>query len=91
MALVLALRIDQSFFVGSTEFVLREVHSLDDFVVENKGTGARHRITDRRMTEVLPEVFISVGDRQQNSLARLAIEAPQSVKILRGNALEKET
>lgn len=90
MALVLALRKDQSFFVGADEFTIKEVYSQEDFLLENVETKKVHRVTDRKMVEVLPKVYISVGDRQQTSLIRIAIEAPRDIKILRSTALEKE-
>lgn len=84
MALVLSMRERSDFFVGDERFVVEQVYSDTHFRIRQDSSGRVFDITDQKSTEVMPEVFVSAGDKQPNILARVAIEAPRTIKILRG-------
>lgn len=82
MALVLTLKEEQDFFVGNERFVVDAVNGENDFVLRN-AQGKTFSISDRKSTEVLPGVMISAGSTAPT--AHVAIEAPQEIKVLRGD------
>jgi hypothetical protein len=84
MPLVLSLRSGQDFYVGDERFVVGAIRGSANFDVIADRSGRRHEITDARSTEIMNDVFVSAGDRPQTGLARVAIEAPQDILILRG-------
>ena len=84
MTLVLSLRKGQDFYVDDEQIVVESIRGKQSFVVKVVSTGKVHTITDERATEVVPDVFLSSGGRAQGGLARIAIEAPPDVLILRG-------
>jgi sRNA-binding carbon storage regulator CsrA len=84
MALVLSLKVNEDFYVADEQFrVLRIVDDCHFKLLEER-TGRVLDITDEHGTEVVPDVFVSAGDRPQTGMARVAIEAPQDILILRG-------
>jgi hypothetical protein len=85
MPLVLSLRKDQDFFVGEERFIVTDVMGETHFKLRHEGTGRVFEITDRRSTEILAEVFVSAGDRPKTYMARVAVEAPAAIKVLRGD------
>jgi hypothetical protein len=97
MALVLTLRRGQDFFVGEVCFVVEEVLSPVRFRLHEEFpmghvSPARPRsfeISDARATEILPDVLVSAGDNAPRASARIVIEAPQEVLILRGATKRK--
>lgn len=94
MPLVLSLREGQDFFVGEDQFVIEKILAENRFQLRHKSKrtsgnvtfvgSRRFEITDEEATEVLPEVLVSAGHNPPPHTARVAIEAPQSVLILRG-------
>lgn len=82
MSLVLSLHAGQDFFLDDTQVMVDEVLSDQHFRVSCEGK--RFDVTDQEATEVLPDVFLSAGDRPQSGIARVAIDAPHDVLILRG-------
>lgn len=85
MALVLVLREHQDFYVRDDQFIMREIISDVEFEIEHVKTGTIFKINDRRGVEVLQDVVISAGAHPQKHLARVAITAPRSITILRGD------
>jgi hypothetical protein len=85
MPLVLSLKTGQDFYVGGERFVIGEVFSEAHFMVTRASTGESFEVTDLRATEILTDVFVSAGERPQAQLARVAIEAPSDVLVLRGD------
>ena len=85
MPLVLSLKEGQDFYVGDERFVVEDVYSEMHFRVREVGTGKIFEITDLGATEIMPDVFVSAGERPQALLARVTIEAPPSVLVLRGD------
>lgn len=85
MPLVLSLKANQDFYVGDEQFVVDSVHSETHFMIVRTSTRQRFEVTDLRATEIMPDVFVSAGERPQTLLARVAIEAPSDVLVLRGD------
>lgn len=81
MALVLTMRKNSSFYVADQKVTVTDILSEDHVVL--KTDGAVFDVTDERSVEVLPDVFVSVGVRGQLDMARIAIEAPRHLTILR--------
>ena len=56
------------------------------FELEVARTGRRYTISDEELTEMreVPEVFLSSGGRIQAGLARVTIDAPREIAVLRG-------
>ena len=52
-------------------------------------TGRRYEISDEESTEMreVRDVFLCSGGRAHSGLARVAIEAPREISILRGSVL----
>jgi hypothetical protein len=84
MALVLRLRKGQDFFVADEQVVVSQLFGDARFELEVASTGKRLEITEEESTELMPDVFISSGGRAQSGLAKIAIDAPREIAILRG-------
>jgi hypothetical protein len=92
MALVLTLKEGQDFFVGEVRFVVEEVLGPLRFrlsYIPEVTAGATQprsvEITDVRAAEVLPDVLVSAGWNAPSARARVVVEAPAQILILRGN------
>ena len=90
MALVLSLREGQDFYLGGERIVVGKVSGLTRFDLVVTRTGKRHAITDEEAVEIADDVFVSAGDRPQRGIARVAIAAPRSVTIIRGDRYRAE-
>jgi len=90
MTLALSLRPGQDFYVGDEQFVIESLKGRHTFEVRAVTTGKVHLITEERAIEVLADVFLSSGGQAKAGLARIAIEAPPEVLILRGNRYRGE-
>ena len=90
MALVLNIEQGKSVFVGDTEIVVTEILACQRFKVCVKENWAdrNFEITNRIKTPVLPQVTISAGTGT-NKLAKLHIEAPKTITILRQELKER--
>jgi sRNA-binding carbon storage regulator CsrA len=82
MALILSLREGESFYVDDHRIVLHKIKSPESFVIQTPD-GKYHKIVEAEATEALPDVMISAGYRHEFGQARIAIEAPRSMIILR--------
>jgi sRNA-binding carbon storage regulator CsrA len=80
--LALSIRRGQDVFVGDVRVVVTGIESRHRFTV--RVGDVDHVITDERATEVLPDVFISAGDRVHEGMARMVFDVPDNVVILRG-------
>jgi hypothetical protein len=96
MALVLTLRTGQDFFVGEVCFVVEEVLSPVRFRLHEFPSGhggltqpRSFEITDARATEIMPDVLVAAGCNAPKASARIVIEAPPEVLILRGATKRK--
>lgn len=85
MPLVLSLREGQDFYVGETQFVVDQVGGDVQFTLRHVAEARTFEITDEHATEVMQDVFVSAGPRERPSLARVVIEAPPDVLVLRGD------
>ena len=90
MALVLALKSGQAFYVDHTRFVVGNVVSEIDFTVTHEESGKTYHVTETKSAEIMPDVFVQAGDRQQMLMARVAFDAPRSIRILRQEVYDQE-
>lgn len=90
MALVLSLRVGHDFFVAGEQVIVSAIHDPFKFNLKIVASGRVFQITDQEATEIMEEVFVSAGDRPQNGLARVAINAPRAIEILRGDRYRGE-
>ena len=88
MPLVLSLRVGQDFFVGDEHVTVTKITGYSKFDVEVASSGRTYHVNDQEAIELheLSDVYLSAGDRPQAGLARVAIDAPREIPILRGNA-----
>lgn len=86
MALILTLAEGQAFLVGEDErrITVSKVLGPRGFVLE-RDDGDLFEIVDDRSAEVLPDVRISAGEREDVE-ARVVIEAPRTIPIIRERA-----
>jgi sRNA-binding carbon storage regulator CsrA len=96
MALVLGLPKGEQVAVSDNGyFEVIEIRSETEFVVKVHTYGKKFPcvnkiITDKKATEIFPNVMISCGLKGKMEVARVAIEAPRSIKILRESMKEKK-
>jgi len=83
MGLILTRRQGEDFYVEDTRFRVSQVFDNRHFVLKTD-QGDLFEITGTRMAEVMPDVWVSAGDRADHSHARVVIEAPREIKLLRG-------
>lgn len=83
MPLVLTLKDQQDFYAGDEQFTVIEILSETHFRLKRERNGQIFHVTERWI-EVCPNVLISAGDRCQAKVARLAIEAPRDILVVRG-------
>jgi hypothetical protein len=89
MALVLMLREGEDFFIGGQRVVLEKIDSQSAFVLYRDADGKRFSIQEGRATELFKGVMVSAGARGQLGLARVSIEAPRSIMIVRGEVTRR--
>lgn len=94
MALVLNLRKGEDFYVKRGSYETRVVVERIDGPVRFKvkveaGMYNVFTITDRSSSEIMPQVRVSAG-KGRSDVAKLAIEAPPSVSIVRGTLKKHE-
>ena len=85
MALVLSLREGQDFYLDDAQVLVTRVEGLMHFQLMLASSGQSFVITDAESVEVMPDVFVSAGDRPQRGIARVAIDAPREIRITRGD------
>lgn len=85
MALILSLRTGEDFYVDEHRVRVREVHSNRHFVLETQDD-THWEIVQDRMSEILPQVFVSSGLSKNLDVARVVVDAPREIQILRGVA-----
>ena len=92
MPLVLSLRSGDDFFVGDQHVVIGEVLNEGRFEMTVMSTGRRYLVSDEQAVELeeIADVFISSGDRPQHGIARVAIDAPRAIPVLRGDAARSD-
>ena len=83
MALVLARGPGEGFRIGERDFIVDRIDAPLRFHLRDAATGSEWCITDRDRQEIVPEVFVTAGDRAQNGHVCVAITAPANVMIIR--------
>ncbi len=85
MPLVMSMRAGQDFYVGDDRVVMGAVRGKLGFDVFVEKSGSTHHITEDEAAEILLDVFVSAGPRPVSGSARVVIEAPPEITILRGD------
>lgn len=90
MPLTLGLRKGHDFFVGKemTRVTLKEIEGPYKFTLSIKGQ--EFHIGDDCSQEILPSVRVSSGLRGSAEVARVIIDAPQEIRIFRGNVARQK-
>lgn len=84
MALVIAMQEGRSFFVGDRKVTVERIETPTRVKLRIHGAmDALVSITDTNRVEVYDGVYVMVGLGTTVSLAKIAIEAPRNVRILR--------
>ena len=90
MPLVLTLNEGEDFYIRDDRVVLEKIHSPTEFSLRRGRDNALIRIQEGRSVELFRGVFVTAGARGQLGLSRIAIEAPRSVLILRGDVYRRQ-
>lgn len=85
MALVLTLREGEDFYIQNERIIVEDIQSPSEFRLRRVRDGKVLRVVEGVSTPLFTNVRVSVGARGQLGLARVALEAPRSVVILRGD------
>jgi hypothetical protein len=80
MALTLGLKAGDGFTVGQHRIVLEKPIS-DTRCIVSVDRGKQYYLSTEQSVEVVEEVYVSVGKRSTTKFTRLAIDAPQRLKI----------
>jgi len=84
MPLVMSLKPGEDFFVGDERVIVGSIQGKTRFEVVVERTGVKYRISEEEAVELMPEVYVSSGPRPTAGVAKVAIEAPKEITILRG-------
>lgn len=92
MALILGVREGKDFFVGDNRIKVLKIQAENRFEIQvgKPGHLERHVISEEESKEVLPDIRLSAGLHGTPDLARVVIDAPEDVKILRGHIYRQE-
>jgi sRNA-binding carbon storage regulator CsrA len=70
--------------VRDERVVVSAIRSAEDFDLTRAKDGVVFRVREGASVKLFPDVLVSVGARGQRDLARVALEAPRTVIIQRG-------
>lgn len=84
MALVFQLNEGEDFYVVHEQVIVQTIVSPREFILHRVRDGENITIREGRAVEVFHNVYVSVGARGQSDMARVVIEAPRSISLLRG-------
>lgn len=92
MPLVLRLKPGQDFFVGAERYTVNRLLTGAEFEILSTSTGRAYLITEEEATELkeVPEAFVSSGGHAHSGIAKIAIDAPRAIVILRGQTIRRE-
>ncbi len=90
MALVLALREGELLLVGEHKFAVTRVRGPMDFYLEDQHDFRSFHVTNAMSHEILPDVFVSAGQNTYHNMVKATVDAPRSIKILRGDNFQDE-
>jgi hypothetical protein len=85
MPLVMSLKTGDDFYVEDERVIVGAIHGRMHFEVQVEKTGSVFQVTDDEAQELFTDVFVSAGPRPASGIARVAIEAPREITILRGD------
>lgn len=81
--LVIGVRLGEAFYVEDVPVHVTSIESDQRFHVQVAGSDEELEITEEKSVEILPHVRLSTGRRGSEDLARVVIQAPKSITILR--------
>lgn len=81
--LVIGVRLGEAFYVDDTPIHVSRIDSEQVFYVKVNKSNEEIQITEEQSIEVLPNVRLSTGRKGSDELARVVIQAPKSIRILR--------
>ncbi len=85
MSLILAFNPGDDFYIDDERFVVASIISSTSFIIRRERDGAEFQVSDHGIgQEIIPGVFARAGLRGHGNLARIALTAPQSIKIATG-------
>lgn len=84
MALVFQLIEGEDFYVEHERVIVQTIVSPHEFILHRVWDGKNITVREGRAVEVFRNVHVSVGVRSQPNSARVEIEAPRSILLLRG-------
>lgn len=92
MALVLTLKRGDDFYIDGVRYLVDVVRSLTEVVIRRPEDGRTWTLKDDMREELQPRAFASVGLRGDNDLClcRLAVEAPRSIPIVKGEKMRRD-
>jgi hypothetical protein len=85
MPLVLTLKSGEQVYIGERAFGLEDVAVGQHLVVRDLASGDRYHLVGDRGRQVMPNVFMAMGDRGSGGTARVVIDAPRTLRVLHGN------
>ncbi len=80
--LVISRKVDQEVRIGDTIYRVVRTLPVNGFLLESR-EGDAFEVTDRRVTELAPDVKVSAGDRAHSQSVKLVIQAPRSIEVAR--------
>ena len=91
MPLILALKEGESFYAGPKKFTLTKIVTPTRLTLTEEVNGLDNVFTvaGTSAQEIAPEVMAFIGDRSTAHVARLCLEAPRRIKLLREELLEQ--
>jgi len=89
MSLVLSLKQGDDFWVADQQVFISRIEHANKFWVRLAGSEKEVEVNDVEATEIIPDVFVSSGNYFKYGAVRIAIEAPLSIEILRGDRYRK--
>ncbi len=86
MALVLGMRENNDVYIGSVRVKIADINSATSFSITVMSSGhiTKYDITDKCSVEIIKNVQVSSGNSGSTDLARMVIEAPKEIRIIRG-------
>lgn len=80
------------FYVDDVRVELLDMNGPNKFrlKVHAPALNSIYTITDKTATQILPGVRVSAGDNVRDGQVKVVIEAPRSVKLLRGKLYDSQ-
>jgi len=93
MGLAISLYPKSDFYINDTQVTIHKIYHEKRFKlkVNSIGIDRIYEITDRNQTEILPNVRVTAGDKNDPTIEviKVVITAPPTIKILRGKLWRK--